>query len=256
MKKWVIGLLILVSLPILFPLVLMTGLFAVVATGTDREHWNQRVTIVIETPGGEVSGRVVQRVDWEGTRGLYKSITSGSDAGQTSIRVTGEALALEVTPGRWLFALLKGDNGWQGEPGLNAGYVIAVPKGHHARSAEGVDDILAYPKDQPLELPPEAWPMLVTFDDITKPETVRRVDPADLAAVFGAGVRLKAAKLEVTDAAVTEGRVEGVLGTDFFLKWAKRHKEELAKDNTMENPYFQSLAARMYKNVFIEGSAQ
>lgn len=54
--------------------------------------------------------------------------------------------------------------------------------------------------------------MLVTFDDITKPETVRRVNPADLAAVFGEGVRVKAVTLEITGEAVTEGRVEGVLG--------------------------------------------
>ncbi len=54
--------------------------------------------------------------------------------------------------------------------------------------------------------------MLVTFDDITKPQTVREVDSEDLAAVFGEGVRLKALTLEITREAVTEGRVEGVLG--------------------------------------------
>ena len=53
--------------------------------------------------------------------------------------------------------------------------------------------------------------MLVTFDDISKPETVRRVNPADLAAVFGEGVRLKAVTLEITEEAVTEGRVVPVL---------------------------------------------
>ena len=51
--------------------------------------------------------------------------------------------------------------------------------------------------------------MLVTFDDIAKPETVRRVDPADLAAVFGEGVRLKAVTLEITEMKVTEGRLGG-----------------------------------------------
>ncbi len=54
--------------------------------------------------------------------------------------------------------------------------------------------------------------MLVIFDDITKPETVREVDPEDLAAMFGEGVRLKAVTLEITSEAVTDGRVEGVLG--------------------------------------------
>ncbi|WP_295078242.1 hypothetical protein [Tabrizicola sp.] len=72
--------------------------------------------------------------------------------------------------------------------------------------------IVRFPKDTPVELPREAWPMLVAFDDITKPETVREVDPADLAAVFGEGVRLQTVTLEITEEAVTEGRVERVLG--------------------------------------------
>ncbi len=54
--------------------------------------------------------------------------------------------------------------------------------------------------------------MLVTFDDVTKPETVGQVDPEDLAAVFGEGVRLQAVTLEITEEAVTVGRVERVLG--------------------------------------------
>ena len=53
--------------------------------------------------------------------------------------------------------------------------------------------------------------MLVTFNDITNPTTVRRVDPYDLASVFGPGYVLKAITLEITDEKVTEGRVESVL---------------------------------------------
>ena len=67
------------------------------------------------------------------------------------------------------------------------------------------------PTDMPVPIPPEGWPLLVTLDDITKPETVRRVNPEDLAAVFAEGVRLKAVTLEITGEAVTEERVEAVL---------------------------------------------
>ncbi|MFM7334774.1 MAG: hypothetical protein ACKO1H_10250 [Tabrizicola sp.] len=147
---------------------------------------------------------------------------------------------------------MKGDKGWQGEPGLNAGYAIAVPLGLHARSPEGVDAILAAPKDTPIPLPPEAWPMLVTFDDITRPETVRRVDPANLAAVFGEGVRLEAVTLEVTEGAVTQGRVAGVLGNDFFSTWAKAHQTEVKKGDVLRNPYFSSLTSKMNRNMFIQ----
>jgi hypothetical protein len=211
--------LILLAIPLVAALLFVGGIFTVVATGTVDHHWNQRLTMIVDTPDGPRSASVVQRIDWQGTSGLYKEATSGIDASQSSTRVTGEALALEVAPGAWVFALLKGDNGWQGEPGLNAGYVIAVPKGHHARSAEGVDDILAYPKDTPVELPPEAWPMLVTFDEITDPASVKPVDPADLATRFGVGFALKAMTLEVTEAAVTEGRI------DSLLEWLGPHPE-------------------------------
>lgn len=187
-------------------------LVALLLTGcSPSETWNQRLTLVIETPDGEVRGSVVQRIDWEGTGALGKEMFGGVDSSSASVRVTGEALAVEVMPGRWLFALLKGGSGWQGEPGLNAGFAIAVSRGHFAKSAEGVKEVVGFPKDTPVELTPEAWPLLVTFDDITKPETVREVDPADLAAVFGVGVRLKAVTLEITQEAVTEGRVEEIL---------------------------------------------
>jgi hypothetical protein len=179
---------------------------------TRDEHWNQRLTLVIDTPTGQVTGSVVQRVDWQSATGLYKTAAQGVDPSQTSVRVTGEALALEVAPGKWLFALLKGDQGWQGEPGLNAGYAIAVPLGLHARSPDGVDAILAFPKDTPVPLPPKAWPMLVTFDDVTRPETVRRVDPGDLAAAFGEGVRMESVALEITGDAVTASNLQSLLG--------------------------------------------
>ena len=237
-------------------MVRLLGLLSVVLlvlTGcSPSETWNQRLTLVIETPQGEVRGAVVQRIDWEGTGAIGKALFDGVDPSSASVRVTGEALAVEVVPGRWLFALLKGGEGWQGEPGLNAGFAIAVPRGHFAKSAEGVREIVGFPKDTPVELPREAWPMLVMFDDITKPETVREVNPEDLAAVFGEGVRLKAVTLEITEEAVTEGRVEGVLGNRFFETWAQNHLAELAKGDVMNNPYFSTLTSKLNRNLFVE----
>lgn len=219
---------------------LVLVLLVVLAACTRDEHWNQRLTLVIDTPNGPVTRSVVQRIDWEGATGLAKAAFQGVDTSSTSLRVTGEALAVEVAPGRWLFALLKGDKGWQGEPGLNAGYAIAVPLGLHARSPEGVDAILATPKDTPITLPPEAWPMLVTFDDISRPETVRRLDPGDLAAVFGDGVRLEAVTLEVAEEIVSLGNPSAL-----FVWWDSFHNKQLdgvryrnAKSN---NPFANSL---------------
>jgi hypothetical protein len=41
---------------------------------------------------------------------------------------------------------------------------------------------------------------------------VRQADPANLAATFGEGFKLRAIKLEITGERVTEGEVEKVLG--------------------------------------------
>lgn len=57
----------------------------------------------------------------------------------------------------------------------------------------------------PRDLPPEAYPILVSFADITEPASVFEVDPADLSAAFGAGYALEQITLEITDEPVTEG---------------------------------------------------
>ena len=64
----------------------------------------------------------------------------------------------------------------------------------------------------PRDVPRKYWPRLVTFSDIADPTSVMQVDPDDLSAVFGAGYALRAVTLEITDAPVTTGMVDGVLG--------------------------------------------
>ncbi|MES2913660.1 MAG: hypothetical protein V4753_00965 [Pseudomonadota bacterium] len=167
--------------------------------------WNQRLTLVIETPQGEVRGSAVTRVT--------KTETSGSlvlpEARGVRSKVTGEAVVVEVAPGKFLFALLSGTNEEKRDA---THWVYPAYQLSEAGSYGGaMMKLQSKPYDTPVLVPPEGWPMLVTFDDIAKPETVRRVNPEDLAAVFGEGVRLKAVTLKITDESVTEGRVEAVL---------------------------------------------
>jgi hypothetical protein len=160
-----------------------------------HETWRQKLTLVVETPTGEVSGSAVVEVDgnmWQ---------LPGS-ANEISYSVRGEATVVEVLPGRYLFALLGGSEGRfhaaasDRFPGLKrAEWLPLIPR-----------------QREPASLLPDHVPMLVTFDDIARPETVREMDPDNLAAVFGQGVRLKVVTLEITREAVTEGQVEGVLG--------------------------------------------
>ena len=188
--------------------VLALGLFLAFqgCFGSSSTSWNQRLTLVIDTPQGEVRGSAVPRV--------IKTETSGSlvlpEARGVRSEVTGEAVVVEIAPGRFLFALLGGS----GEEKRDATHWVypAYQLGEAGSYGGEMMKLLSQPLDMQVPLPPEAWPMLVTFDDSGKPETVREVDPGDLAAVFGEGVRLQAVTLEITEEAVTEGRVEGVLG--------------------------------------------
>jgi hypothetical protein len=190
----IVGVLALVSL------VAFRGCFGGASTS-----WNQRLTLVIETPQGEVRGSAVTMVT--------KTDSSGAlvlpEARGVRGAVTGEAVVVEVAPGRYLFALLSGS----GEEKRDASHWVYPAYDLSAEGSYGAAMMKVQSQrfDTTVPLPPEGWPMLVTFDDITKPETVREVDPDDLAAVFGEGVRLKAVTLEITREAVTVGRVEGAL---------------------------------------------
>ncbi|NMW31962.1 hypothetical protein HKD42_07810, partial [Altererythrobacter sp. RZ02] len=56
-----------------------------------------------------------------------------------------------------------------------------------------------------------AYPMLVTFGDLSDPTSVAQVDPDDLAASFGTGTTLKRITVQMTDDPVTTG-IEQRLG--------------------------------------------
>ena len=163
------------------------------------------MTVTVETPSGEASGFSVSEVSWK--EHLMQGFGMDWDYG-----VTGEAVVVEVAPGRYLFALLQGA-GTTEYMGSVAAASISGQKGRVIDAA--LFDEVRDKRDRaagPILLPDYQYPMLVTFGDIADPASVRLVDPADLATAFGPGVRLKSVVLEVTDAPVTEGRVEAVLG--------------------------------------------
>jgi hypothetical protein len=167
--------------------------------------WNQRLMLVIETPQGEVRGSAMTQVTNTDSRGALVR----PEAGGVQSKVMGEAVVVEVAPGKLLFALLSVTNEEERDA---KHWVYPAYRLSEAGSYGGeVMKLSSQPHDTLAPIPPEGWPLLVTFDGITKLETVRRVNPEDLAAVFAEGVRFKAVTLEITGEAVTEGRVEAVL---------------------------------------------
>jgi hypothetical protein len=183
--------------------VVLALLWAVVSK--DHYSWRQRLTITVETPTGEVSASSVSAVSW-------RKHWVQTDGMGWSYDLTGEAVVVEVTPGQFLFALLKGAGTTE--------YMGSVAAASIAGREGRVIDTALFGEVQGrrgraagvIVVPEGQYPMLVTFGDIADPASVKLVDPEDLAASFGPGVRFKAVTLEITEEAVTEGRVEGVLG--------------------------------------------
>ena len=83
----------------------------------------------------------------------------------------------------------------------------------------------------PADVAEGDYPMLVTFTDIDDPKSVQRVDPANLAASFGPGIRLKRITVEVTDDDVTTG-------IEKRLRWLD-HLEQYRTQRT--NPFTSTL---------------
>ena len=156
---------------------------------------HQRLTLTIDTPEGPRSAFAVTALTETDRSGLL--IPTDHDGASRSVR--GEALALEVTPGRWLFLALEG---WEDRSRAAQNWTYAAFPGPEA--------LAALPLDRAQPLPAAALPLMLTFDDITDPATLRLVDPADLAASFGPGVRLVSVTLAITKARVTEGIIPGL----------------------------------------------
>ncbi len=156
----------------------------------------------MNTPNGVVSGySVTRQLAYESPEvwiiGFPGTVGSG---------IRGEAVVVEVAPGKYLFALLG--------LGIHEEKVFA----------EYFEDV----KDQPFAvrmqrlasirdkrvLDADRYPTLVTFGNINDPKTVKKVDPDNLAASFGKGFSLKSITIEILPPStpITKGKVEKVLG--------------------------------------------
>jgi len=159
--------------------------------------WNQKLTVEVETPNGLVRGSSVVGV----------KVVNHFTFGLTQLsRIThswrGEAVLVEIGDNQHLFALL-------GHPAheARATFKTSILDDPDARRPTFSYAKLARLR-QTAPVPRKRYPLLVTFTDINDPSSVQRVDPDDLAAHFGAGVKLKAITLEITNEPVTRGQIE------------------------------------------------
>lgn len=130
--------------------------------------WRQKLTLLVSTPTGEVSGAAVVAINAR----FLKDPPIGNEV---FYKVRGEAAVAEIAPGRYLFALLGNE-----------------AERFHCAAPERFKDmsrgrwLSRIPRQkEPTEVPRNCIPGLVTFDDISDPTSVRRVDPDDLDGAFG-----------------------------------------------------------------------
>lgn len=208
------------------PMIWLLGMVLFSTVFSPTAEWHSKQTMVVETPLGEVTASVVRE------KNLREDIVfGGTDSSQR-----GEALAIEVAPGRYLFAVIESY-----KPSDVRMFGSSNSRIQDARK-------LRWMKGEPKEIPPEQYPMMVTFGDLNEPASVVEVEPFNLPASFGAGYRIKSYTLEITDEAVTEGRIKAL------LPWIGPYPEPLLC------PFVEAEVSRFCRNVehgnFREGYSQ
>jgi hypothetical protein len=171
-------------------MVVMLAAVGLVACGKNY-RWHQKLTVQVITPDGVKSGSSVVGIKVSSGQ-IWLSQTAAG------YRVAGEATIVEVAAGKYLFALL-------GERSTNelATHTWAGELPNNADEAWAKTEKLREKRN----VPRAEYPLLVTFTDINDPKSVVEVKPDGLADVFGAGFALQAITLEITDEAVTAGRI-------------------------------------------------
>lgn len=211
----------------LLPVLAVAMLTLALSGCSETYEWHQKVTVVVDTPQGEKAGASVTAIKYtyipEWQRGL--------SATANVFERTGEAVALEVKPGRYLFALTPRET----ELAFHALHkMFGLPIGDQRGLAPKIVAFRCI-----VALDPKDYPVLVTFANLSDPTSVRQVEPDDLAATFGPGYALKAIKLEITKAPVTTGTI------DRLLSWLGPYPEPKlgpATGGTTDIPFYRLVA--------------
>jgi hypothetical protein len=187
---------------------LLGGLAVMATGGCSREERPERLryqmTIEVETPQGRRTGLAVRELEY------FENEKDGFVFGESrpSVNMRGEAIAVNLPDGKVLFALLTGGNGDVDYAKLLPGRALGsrmlnekVEQIQWRREAElwpYAVKTIGLERTDPL-------PMLVTFRNLTDPKSVELVDPDNLAASFGQGVKLRRVTIRTTDEPVTSG---------------------------------------------------
>ncbi len=177
-----------------------------------------RMTVAMDTPQGIRTGSSVYEVMAGRTGGILP------EEAKRDWYMRGEAAAIDLPGGRTLFALLKTRAHFEDMMGLSMASLHPDFRGTGYDVVGVAKELSRGTWPGPAEVVPESYPMLVTFADESDPASVTVVEPGNLAAHFGPGVRLREITVELTDDAVTTGIGER-------LGWLSKHPEPRVDPN-------------------------
>lgn len=203
--------------------------------GENENALRYKMTVEVNTPQGVKSGYVVRELVRRTPSGPFLAV--GQDRG--SMKLRGEAVAVDLPDGKTLFALLTGADGDLDYPAqiLFRIDLWGRPAGSAVELWPKAPDTTGLKNTNPL-------PMLVTFSDANDPRTVQRVDPTNLAAQFGAKVSLGRITVKITDEPVT-------VGIEKRLAWLEKYYDKMLDGSRLNRSH--DLANNLSQNSFQQG---
>jgi hypothetical protein len=203
-------------------------------------RYRYRLAIEVDVDGQVKSGSSVIQV----TRRLDP--VPGRPWGHYSTAAIGEAVFVDLGPRGNLFVLLTNEG--SKSPELLGARTFHFDPTDTTDTAEQQRraKVLTAERAQ-AELRPDQLPLLVTFANLDDPATARVVQPDEFAQVFGAGVRLRRAWVEMTSDPVTRGIEKALPWWNKPLPWLKPLEGGVYVD-TRSDPF------RINKEQFKKGS--
>ena len=164
-----------------------------------------RLTIEVETPEGVKTGTSVGRLHYA----VIPQLLGARDCSASDV-VRAEAVAVDLGERGTMYALLVGRDATSGAPapGIDMSAIFVKTLAPHLWAGKSCSRSKIYELmflSAKAEVPAQYIPFLVRFRDEKDPKTVEAVDPDNLTASFGDGVRLKRVTIETTRDSVTTG---------------------------------------------------
>ena len=176
------------------PVLILIALFALSGC-YERHEWRQKLTVVVDTPDGQVSGSAVVQVNATYWGQLPATGT------EVEYDIRGEATVVEVAPDRYLFVLLGG-----------SAERFKAHAGDRFRGMTRQEWLREIPRQtEPVTIPIENAPMMVTFLDIDDPLSVVEITSSNFDEIFGEETSLVELALHITDEPFSRGEVERAL---------------------------------------------